>query len=45
MQQAPINRITEFLLSAPAREEIRPVLDLHMAYRIGRRLKTAKYLE
>jgi len=46
MQSEPLNSIVEGLeLSEEAIREIKPVLKLHIDYRIGQRLKSAKYLE
>jgi DNA repair protein RecO (recombination protein O) len=45
IQSGPLNRMEDIHLSEEAIGEIRPVLKLHIEYRIGQRLRSAKYLE
>lgn len=44
MQSAPVQALMELSLDPKTTAEIRKVLELHVDYRIGRKLKTAKYL-
>ncbi|MBW1903181.1 MAG: DNA repair protein RecO C-terminal domain-containing protein, partial [Deltaproteobacteria bacterium] len=45
IQSAPLNEINGVQLTEEAIREIKPVLKLHIEYRVGQRLKSAKYLE
>ncbi len=45
IQSDPWNEVEAFNFSDEMIREIKSVLKLHMEYRIGRRLKTAEYLE
>lgn len=45
IQSAPLSRLLALSLDGEVAREIRPVLKLHIEYRIGRKLRTAEYLE
>ena len=45
MQSAPLSKVETLALNDEMISEIKPVLKFHMEYRIGRRLKTAEYLD
>ena len=45
MQSGPLSKVETAALSDEIIREIKPVLKFHMEYRIGRKLKTAEYLE
>jgi DNA repair protein RecO (recombination protein O) len=45
IQSEPLNKINGLQLTEEAIREIKPVLKLHIEYRIGQNLKSAKYLE
>jgi len=45
IQTEPLDKISGVKLTEEAIREIKPVLKLHIEYRVGQRLKSAKYLE
>ena len=45
LQAAPWEKVEAISLAGEIIQELRPVLKLHMEYRIGRRLKSAEYLD
>ena len=45
LQSMPLNDLENISLTEEGIREIRPVLKLHMEYRLGKRLRSAKYLE
>ncbi len=45
MQSAPWDDVKSIPLPEEVIREIKPVLKLHLEYRVGKRLKSAKYLE